>query len=94
VSTDTQADHGISLDTQQATPPISARLTVLELSEVLVEAGGRAMTLARPGFQRTLGLRRQRSVWGSARPKHHSTTWGPVPCSGGRAKGVCERPGA
>jgi hypothetical protein len=87
VSTDTQADGGVSRDVQQARLPADAQLSVLELSAVLVEAGGRATTLKRPGFQWTLGLWRQRSVWGSARPKRHSTTWGAVPRSGSRVLG-------
>jgi hypothetical protein len=68
VSTDTQADHGISLNVQQAKFTVYAQLSVLELVEVLVEAGGSATTLTRPGFQGALGLLRQRYMWGLCKP--------------------------
>jgi site-specific DNA recombinase len=59
VSTDKQADHGISLDAQQAKIAQYAALYELELVEVIVDAGVSAKTLDRPGLQRALGRLRK-----------------------------------
>jgi site-specific DNA recombinase len=59
VSTDKQADHGISLDAQQAKIAQYAVLYDLELIEVIVDASVSAKTLDRPGLQRTLHMLRK-----------------------------------
>jgi site-specific DNA recombinase len=59
VSTDKQADHGVSLDAQQAKLTAYAQLYDLELVEVIVDAGVSAKTLDRPGLQRALGMLRK-----------------------------------
>src|ERR1051326_7093744 len=59
VSTDKQADHGISLDAQQAKLTAYAHLYDLTLVEVIVDAGVSAKTLDRPGLQRALGMLRK-----------------------------------
>lgn len=56
VSTDKQADHGISLDAQRAKIEAYASLYDLDLIEVIVDAGASAKTLDRPGLQRALTL--------------------------------------
>lgn len=58
VSTDKQADHGVSLDAQQAKIRAYAGLYGLELVDVIVDAGVSAKTLERPGLQRALGMLR------------------------------------
>lgn len=59
VSTDKQADHGISLDAQQAKLAAYAALYDLALVEVIVDAGASAKTLERPGLQRALAMLRK-----------------------------------
>jgi site-specific DNA recombinase len=59
VSTDKQADHGISLEAQQAKLTAYAALYDIELVEVIVDAGVSAKTLDRPGLQRALGMLRK-----------------------------------
>ena len=56
VSTDKQADRGVSLDAQ--TEKIRAMTVVhgAELADIIVEAGESAKTLNRPGMQRLLAL--------------------------------------
>jgi DNA invertase Pin-like site-specific DNA recombinase len=56
VSTDKQADHGVSLEAQQAKVRAYAELYDLELVAVEVDAGVSAKTLDRPALQRALGL--------------------------------------
>jgi DNA invertase Pin-like site-specific DNA recombinase len=56
VSTDKQADRGVSLDAQRAKVAAYAELYDLELLEVIVDAGESAKTLDRPGLQRALGM--------------------------------------
>ena len=56
VSTDKQADKGISLDAQQDKVRAYASLYDLDLIEVIVDAGESAKTLDRPGLQRALAL--------------------------------------
>jgi DNA invertase Pin-like site-specific DNA recombinase len=59
VSTDKQADHGVSLDAQRARLTAYAQLYDLELVAVIVDAGVSAKTLERPGLQRALGMLRK-----------------------------------
>jgi len=54
VSTDKQADHGISLEAQTAKVKEYAQLYELELVEVIEDAGASGKTLDRPGLQRAL----------------------------------------
>src|SRR6202050_900577 len=56
VSTDKQADRGVSLDAQ--TEKIRAMVVVhgAELADIIVEAGESAKSLNRPGMQRLLAL--------------------------------------
>jgi DNA invertase Pin-like site-specific DNA recombinase len=56
VSTDKQADKGVSLSAQRAKCAAYAELYDLELVEVIVDAGESAKTLDRPGLQRALAL--------------------------------------
>lgn len=54
VSTDKQAEHGVSLDAQRERLRSYAKLYDLEIVEEIVDAGESAKTLARPGLQRAL----------------------------------------
>ena len=54
VSTDKQADHGVSLDAQRAKARAYADLFDLEIVGVEVDAGESAKSLARPALQRAL----------------------------------------
>lgn len=56
VSTDKQADHGVSLDAQRAKIVGYAHLYEQELVEVIVDAGVSAKTLDRPGLQHALRM--------------------------------------
>jgi site-specific DNA recombinase len=56
VSTDKQADKGVSLDAQRAKVTAYAELYELELVEVVVDAGASAKSLDRPGLTRALGM--------------------------------------
>jgi site-specific DNA recombinase len=56
VSTDKQADRGVSLDAQQAKGRAYAELYDLDIVEVIVDAGVSAKTLARPGLERALSM--------------------------------------
>ena len=58
VSTDKQADRGISLDVQRVKALAYAELYDLELVEIIVDAGESAKTLDRPGLQKALGMLR------------------------------------
>ena len=58
VSTEKQADHGVSLDAQRAKVTAYAALYDLELVETIVDAGASAKTLERDGLRRALGLLR------------------------------------
>jgi len=58
VSTDKQADQGVSLEAQQAKIRAYAELYGLELAEVVVDAGLSAKTLDRPGLVRALEMLR------------------------------------
>src|SRR5580698_4050355 len=59
VSTDKQADRGVSLDAQRAKVAAYAELYDLELVDVIVDAGASAKTLDRPGLARALGMLRK-----------------------------------
>ena len=56
VSTERQADTGVSLDAQQEKARAYASLYDLELVEVIIDAGESAKSLDRPGLQRALAL--------------------------------------
>jgi DNA invertase Pin-like site-specific DNA recombinase len=56
VSTDKQADKGVSLDAQRAKVMAYAQLYDLDLAEVIVDKGLSAKTLNRPGLQRALAM--------------------------------------
>jgi site-specific DNA recombinase len=56
VSTDKQADRGVSLDAQRAKASAYAQLYDLDLCEVIVDAGESAKSLDRPGLRRALGM--------------------------------------
>lgn len=56
VSTDKQADQGVSLEAQRAKLQAYAALYELELVDVVLDAGASAKTLNRPGLQRALGM--------------------------------------
>ncbi|MBI2373306.1 MAG: recombinase family protein [Deltaproteobacteria bacterium] len=62
VSTEKQADRGISLEAQRAKVEAYASLYDLDLIEVVVDAGASAKTLDRPGLVRALGLLRSRAA--------------------------------
>jgi DNA invertase Pin-like site-specific DNA recombinase len=56
VSTDKQADRGVSLEAQQAKARAYAELYDLNIVDVVIDAGQSAKTLARPGLERALGM--------------------------------------
>jgi DNA invertase Pin-like site-specific DNA recombinase len=56
VSTDTQADHGVSLQAQEEKIRQYCALYNLELVTVVVDAGASAKTLRREGLQRVLSM--------------------------------------
>ena len=56
VSTDKQADAGVSLEAQQDKAKAYASLYDLSLVEVVIDAGESAKTLERPGLQRALTM--------------------------------------
>ena len=56
VSTDKQADRGISLEAQEAKARAYCQLYDLDLVEVITDAGISAKTLNRPGLQAALGM--------------------------------------
>jgi site-specific DNA recombinase len=58
VSTEKQADRGVSLDAQRAKVAAYAELYDLELVEIIVDAGVSAKTLDRPGLSKALGMLR------------------------------------
>jgi DNA invertase Pin-like site-specific DNA recombinase len=62
VSTEKQADRGVSLDAQRAKVKAYADLYDLELVEVVVDAGESAKSLKRPGLQRALGILERREA--------------------------------
>lgn len=56
VSTEKQADKGVSLDAQRAKVEAYAQLYELELVEVVVDAGVSAKSLVRTGLEKALGM--------------------------------------
>jgi site-specific DNA recombinase len=56
VSTDKQADHGVSLDAQAAKIRAMAVVHGAELIEIIVDGGESANSLQRPGMERLLAL--------------------------------------
>lgn len=58
VSTDKQADHGVSLEAQRAKVTAYAELYDLDLVRVEVDAGESAKSLDRPALARALGMLR------------------------------------
>ncbi len=58
VSTDKQADRGVSLEAQRSKVTAYAELYDLDLVDVIVDAGVSAKTLARPGLDRALSMLR------------------------------------
>jgi site-specific DNA recombinase len=59
VSTDKQADKGVSLDAQRAKIEAYAALYDLDIVEVVVDAGASAKSLDRPGLTRALEMLRK-----------------------------------
>lgn len=59
VSTDKQADKGVSLEAQEAKVRAYAGLYDLDLVDVIVDAGASAKTLERPCLQKALGMLRK-----------------------------------
>jgi len=56
VSTDKQADRGVSLDAQQAKAKAYVELYDLDIIDIVIDAGASAKTLDRPGLKRALDL--------------------------------------
>ena len=56
VSTEKQADHGVSLEAQQEKLTAYAKLYELELVDIIVDAGASAKTLKRSGLQQALTM--------------------------------------
>jgi site-specific DNA recombinase len=56
VSTEKQADRGVSLDAERAKVAAYAELYDVELVETIVDAGESAKSLDRPGLQRPLAM--------------------------------------
>src|SRR5258706_4666884 len=62
VSTDKQADHGISLEAQEAKIRAMATVQGADIVELIVDGGESAKNLNRPGMERLLALVDQRQV--------------------------------
>ena len=62
VSTDKQADAGVSLEAQEAKVRAYAALYDLDLVDVVVDAGASAKTLDRPGLTRVLAMLKRGDV--------------------------------
>ncbi len=62
VSTDKQADKGVSLEAQREKVEAYAKLYDLELVDVIVDPGQSAKTLDRPGLQKALGMLKARQA--------------------------------
>ncbi|WP_031494886.1 recombinase family protein [Bryobacter aggregatus] len=56
VSTDKQADKGVSLEAQEAKIRAMAAVQDLEVSEIIVDGGESAKSLSRPGMDRLLSI--------------------------------------
>jgi site-specific DNA recombinase len=62
VSTDKQADHGVSLEAQEAKIRAMATVQGAEITELIVDGGESAKDLKRPGMERLLTLVDDRKV--------------------------------
>lgn len=62
VSTDAQADYGVSLAAQEERLRLYAKLMDIEVVAVISDRGASAMTLHRPGLQQALTLLREGTV--------------------------------
>jgi DNA invertase Pin-like site-specific DNA recombinase len=62
VSTDKQADHGVSLEAQEAKIRAMATVQGAEIVELIVDGGESAKNLKRPGMERLLTLVDERKV--------------------------------
>ena len=62
VSTDKQADSGLSIEAQRAKLEALATLNEYQLIDVVVDAGASAKTLERPGWQRVMATVNRREV--------------------------------
>src|ERR1700692_2880507 len=62
VSTDKQADHGVSLEAQEAKIRAMATVQGAEITELIVDGGESAKDLKRPGMDRLLTLVDERKV--------------------------------
>jgi site-specific DNA recombinase len=62
VSTDKQADHGVSLEAQEAKIRAMATVQGAEITELIVDGGESAKDLKRPGMDRLLTLVEERKV--------------------------------
>lgn len=62
VSTDRQAERGVSLDAQMERVKAMATVQGAELTDVIVDGGESAKSLQRPGVQQVLALVEQRAV--------------------------------
>src|SRR5262249_58324498 len=56
VSTDKQADHGVSLEAQEAKIRAMATVQSAEIVELIVDGGESAKNLKRPGMERLLSM--------------------------------------
>ena len=62
VSTDKQADHGVSLEAQEAKIRAMAVVQGAEIIELIVDGGESAKSLNRPGMERLLAMVDERKV--------------------------------
>ncbi len=62
VSTEAQADSGLSLEAQRAKAEAYASIYDLTIVDVIVDAGESAKSLVRPGLQRALAMLRSREA--------------------------------
>ena len=62
VSTDKQADHGVSLEAQEAKIRAMAVVQGADTIELIVDGGESAKNLDRPGMERLLALVEERKV--------------------------------
>src|SRR5258708_21386136 len=62
VSTDKQADHGVSLEAQEAKIRAMAVVQGAEIIELIVDGGESAKNLNRPGMERLLAMVEQGKV--------------------------------
>jgi DNA invertase Pin-like site-specific DNA recombinase len=91
VSTDKQADPGVSLDAQRAKVKAYAELYDLEFAEVIVDAGESAKSLDRPGLKRALErtskvMQQRRCGWVERRRGRSTST---IHKSARRARSFC-----